>query len=114
MTITKSYNKHTNTWYVYDTTYVFDETKNKKVQKRKCIGKYDPVTDSIIETGSRGRPQKVLEPNRVSNSKSINSSALDIDSALKRIASIEKVIAELQSEVTELKDFLLNNQNSSV
>ncbi|SFK47615.1 hypothetical protein SAMN04487865_10851, partial [Succinivibrio dextrinosolvens] len=54
MTITKSYNKHTNTWYVYDTTYVFDETKNKKVQKRKCIGKYDPVTDSIIETGSRG------------------------------------------------------------
>ena len=57
MTITKSYNRHTNTWYAYDTTYVFDETKNKKVQKRKCIGKYDPVTDCIIETGRRGRPQ---------------------------------------------------------
>ena len=42
MTITKSYNKHTNTWYVYDTTYVFDETKNKKVQKRlnKDINNY--------------------------------------------------------------------------
>ena len=114
MTITKSYNKHTNTWYVYDTTYVFAETKNKKVQKRKCIGKYDPVTDSIIETGSRGRPQKVLESLPKSDSKSIGSCSLDIDSALKRIASIQKIIAELQSELTELKDFLLNNQSSSV
>ena len=114
MTITKSYNKHTNTWYVYDTTYVFDEAKNKKVQKRKCIGKYDPVTDSIIETGSRGRPQKVIELKPVSDSKSICSSSVDIDSALKRIVSIQKVIAELQSEVNDLKDFLLNNQSSSV
>lgn len=114
MTITRSYNKHTNTWYVYDTTYVFDETKNKKIQKRKCIGKYDPVTDSIIESKRRGRPQKVLGAQPIPVSKSVVSSSPDIDAVLKKIAHIEKVIAELQSEVTELKDFLLNNQNSSV
>lgn len=114
MTITKSYNKHTNTWYAYDTTYVFDETKNKKVQKRKCIGKYDPVTDSIIETGRRGRPQKVIESKPVSDSKADFISSPDIEVALKKIASIEKVIAELQSEVKSLKDTLLNNQSSSV
>jgi hypothetical protein len=114
MSITKSYNKHTNTWYVYDTTYVFDETKNKKVQKRKCIGKYDPVTDSVIDTGSRGRPQKVLESLPVPVSKSVVSSSPDVEAVLKKIASIEKVVAELQSEVTELKDFLLNNQSASV
>ena len=114
MTITKSYNRHTNTWYAYDTTYVFDETKNKKVQKRKCIGKYDPVTDSIIETGRRGRPQKVIESNSVSTSKADFTSSPDIDAALMKIASIEKVIAELQSEVKSLKDTLLNNQRTSV
>ena len=114
MTITKSYNKHTNTWYAYDTTYVFDETKNKKIQKRKCIGKYDPITDSIIETGRRGRPQKVLDSQPVPVSKSAVSSSPDIDAALKKIASIEKVIAELQSEVKELKDTLFSNQSSSV
>lgn len=113
MTITKSYNRHTNTWYAYDTTYVFDETKNKKVQKRKCIGKYDPVTDCIIETGRRGRPQKVIETKPVSTSKADFISSPDIDAALRKIASIEKVIAELQSEVKSLKDTLLNNQSSS-
>lgn len=109
MTITKSYNKHTNTWYAYDTTYVFDETKQKKVQKRKCIGKYDPETDSIIETGRRGRPQKIIEDKKPKSSNSVVSSFIDVDAALKKIATIEKVIAELQSEVRELKDSLIHN-----
>lgn len=114
MTITKSYNKHTNTWYAYDTTYVFDENKNKKVQKRKCIGKYDPVTDSIIDTGRRGRPQKVIESQSVHASNSVVLSSPDIEAVLKKIASIEKVIAELHSEVGELKDFLIHNHITSV
>lgn len=114
MTITKSYNKHTNTWYAYDTTYVFDETKNKKVQKRKCIGKYDPVTDSIIDTGRRGRPQRVVDPQSVKTSNSAVLSSSEIEAILKKIGSIEKGITELQSEVRELKDFLIQNQSTSV
>ena len=30
MTITRSYNKHTDTYYAYDTTYVWDEKTQKK------------------------------------------------------------------------------------
>lgn len=114
MTITKSYNKHTNTWYAYDTTYVFDKTKIKKVQKRKCVGKYDPVTDSIIDTGRKGRPQKAIESQSVNTSVSVVSPNMEIDAALKKIASIKKIIAELQSEVGELKDFLIHNQRTYV
>ena len=58
MSITRSYNKYTDTYYAYDTTYVWDEKAQKKVQKKKCIGKYDPNTGEIIPTGKRGRPSK--------------------------------------------------------
>lgn len=55
MAITKSYNKRMNTYYVYDTEYVWSEEKQKKVQKRHCIGKWDEATGKIIPTGTRGR-----------------------------------------------------------
>ena len=61
MSITRSYNKHTNTFYAYETTYEWSEEKQKKVQRKKCIGKYDPVTDEIIPNGKRGRPVKEVE-----------------------------------------------------
>lgn len=43
MSIPKSFNKHTNTRYAYETTCVFDEALGRKVQMRKCIGKFDPA-----------------------------------------------------------------------
>jgi hypothetical protein len=58
MSITRSYNKHTGTYYAYETTYVWDESQQKKVQKKRCIGQYDPETDEIIPNGKRGRPRK--------------------------------------------------------
>lgn len=58
MSITKSYNKHTDTYYAYDTTYVWDETLQKKVQKKVCVGKFDPETGEIIPNARRGRPPK--------------------------------------------------------
>ena len=57
MTITRSYNKHTNTTYAYETSYVWSEELQRKVQKKKCIGKFDPQTDEIVPNGRRGRPQ---------------------------------------------------------
>ena len=56
----------------------------------------------------------MIESKPVSDSKADFISSPDIEVALKKIASIEKVIAELQSEVKSLKDTLLNNQSSSV
>ena len=58
MSITRSYNKHTDTYYAYDTTYEWDEKLQKKVQRKKCIGKYDPETGEVIPNGRRGRPVK--------------------------------------------------------
>ena len=55
MAITRSYNKHTNTYYAHETSYVWDEKTQKKVQKKRCIGKFDPETDEIIPNGKRGR-----------------------------------------------------------
>lgn len=54
MSITRSYNRHTNTYYAYETEYVFDTAKQKKVPKRRCVGKYDS-DGNIIPTGNRGR-----------------------------------------------------------
>ena len=56
----------------------------------------------------------MIESKSVSTSKFDFTSSPDIDAALMKIDSIEKVIAELQSEVKELKDTLLNNQRISV
>lgn len=48
MSITRSYNKYTDTYYAYDTSYVWSEKAQKKVQQKKCIGKYDPDTGEIM------------------------------------------------------------------
>ena len=58
MSITRSFNKHTGTYYAYETTYVWDESQKKKIQKKRCIGQYDPETDEIIPNGRRGRPRR--------------------------------------------------------
>ena len=56
MSITKSYNRRTNTTYAYETSYEWDEARQKKVQKKHCIGQFDPVTGELIPNGRRGRP----------------------------------------------------------
>ncbi len=57
MSITVSYNKNVGVHYVYETEYVFDPEKNKKVQRSRCIGHLDPVTQEIVPNGKRGRPR---------------------------------------------------------
>lgn len=59
----RSYNKRMNVWYVYEVEYVWDEFKQKKVQKRRCIGKIDPATDQVIPNGKRGPARIVPDSN---------------------------------------------------
>ena len=61
MSITKSYNKHTNTYYAYKTTYEWEDTKQKKVQRKHCIGQFDPDTGEIIPNGKVGRPGRATK-----------------------------------------------------
>ena len=59
MYISRAYNKKMNVWYAYEVEYVWDEMKQKKVQKRKCIGQIDPDSDRIIPNGKRGPARSV-------------------------------------------------------
>lgn len=112
MSITKSFNKHTQTYYAYDTSYVWNETKQKKVQKRRCIGKWDPVQEKILPTGKRGRPNELSaklaqaemtpvspgDPNEHQRAEVFNSIATNLNilqSALSGLASDFKTVSEL-------------------
>ncbi len=55
MSIAKSYNHKTGTYYAYETTYEWSDEKQKKVPVRKCIGHFDPVTGEIVPNGKRGK-----------------------------------------------------------
>ena len=56
MSITKSYNKQTGIYYAYETTYEWSDEKQKKVQRKRCIGQFDPDTGEVIPNGKVGRP----------------------------------------------------------
>ena len=55
MGVTRSYNKNNGVYYAYETSYEWSEEKQKKVQKKRCIGQFVPGTDEIIPNGARGK-----------------------------------------------------------
>ena len=107
MSITKSYNKQNDTYYAYETEYVYDEAKQRKVQKRRCIGKYDPGTKEIIPTAKRGRPVKKWPdssrqgktPEHVTDNEIIQGmSKLSL-----RLEAMESMISSLTSELKSVR-----------
>jgi hypothetical protein len=107
MSITKSYNKHTNTYYAYDTTYVWDEKTKRKVQKKVCIGKYDPETGEVVPNARRGRPSKqmtaaaAMERNISKIPESVSS---EISAVIAEINELESSAALLEERLGKLKD----------
>lgn len=107
MSITKSYNKYTDTYYAYDTTYEWDEKRQKKVQRKRCIGKFDPDTGEIIPTGKVGRPAGTSHPpknNQPDEPQDILSGISGAGSLIDRCEKIEYLMSELSSEIRGLKD----------
>ena len=115
MSITKSFNRHSQTYYVYDTSYVWDEEKQKKVQKRRCIGKWDPVQEKILPTGKRGRPNelsaKLAEAEAPLDSCANDSSDQNLAKVLNAIATdlniLQSVIANLASDFKAASEFFI-------
>lgn len=107
MSISRSYNKQNNTYYAYETQYIYDEAKQRKVQKRRCIGKVDPETNEIIPTGKRGRPSK--KHSHTANTTTGQKQALHneiIDGMTRmslRLNSLESMISGLSSELNSVK-----------
>ena len=111
MSITKSYNKHNDTYYAYDTQYVWDEKQQKRVQKKRCIGKFDPATGDVISNGKRG--PKSTAPvftadtvKKMKNSPALNSEIIALSSKMNSITnsyeSLGKELADLSSEMNAL------------
>jgi hypothetical protein len=104
MSITKSYNKQTGTYYAYETTYEWSDEKQKKVQRKRCIGKFDPVTGDVIPNGKVGRPS-IEKQNNISKTsenlqltkKGINPN--DVKKLSDRIAVIEDTLRILTNEM---------------
>ena len=107
MSITKSYNRHTNTYYAYETSYEWDETKQKKVQKKRCIGKFDPKTGEVIPNGKVGRPSISDIPSTVSRSKiggrkEAKNQIPDDPGLQGRLTAMENRLRELSGEARQL------------
>ena len=110
MSITRSYNKHTDTYYAYDTTYEWDELAQKKVQRKKCIGKYDPETGEIIPTGKRGRPlAKQPTPQDAADGRKPSSQHLEsmlrkAELLSSRLDAIEALMTRATGDLSELRE----------
>ena len=121
MSITKSYNKQNDTYYAYDTQYIYDEAKQRKVQKRRCIGKIDPVTNEVVPTGKRGRPQKeVLKKPKAKDMPKIDTNDMIIQGLSKlssRLNTIEDMMSGLTSELNSARndyDELMRNLSNDL
>lgn len=119
MSVTKSYNKHNNTYYAYDTRYEWDEDRRKKVQRKRCIGKFDPATGDIIPTGKRGKSSTPPDLNKtVAQSKpsgkdyqsDVDSLAVRLRNVSDRYDSLGKELADLTADMNNL---LLRMQSKS-
>ena len=97
MSITKSYNKHTDTYYAYDTTYVWDEKSQRKVQKKVCIGQYDPETGEVIPNAKRGRPSK--QKNISSNAQQQITANSGSENLMRELSDAIAEMDELQSSI---------------
>ena len=110
MSITKSYNKYTDTYYAYDTTYIWSEEKQKKIQKKVCIGQYDKA-GNIIPNAKRGRPpretlssrkekESTKQSHRIEGTEEINQAITEI---LSEIYQMKKSLTVLTSKSQELE-----------
>ncbi len=107
MSITKSYNKHTNTYYAYETTYEWDDARQKKVQRKRCIGQLYPDTGETIPNGKVGRPGRTAKiptykPQATSEKKP--EQELDIEALLLKLSKMEETLLMLSREIHDIKD----------
>ncbi len=108
MSISKSYNKKTGVHYAYETTYEWSEELQKKVQRRHCIGQFDPDTGEIIPNKKVGRPGVKAQPKSVKQA--VIDTTLSAPTNKKQLASrlkkVERRLSALSGELTVLNDEL--------
>ena len=113
MSITKSYNKQTDTYYAYETTYEWSDEKQKKVQHKHCIGQYDPDTWEIIPNGKVGRPSKPKSQVKSTKRDVQKAQSLQQDDCLRISSKIESIEDRLQSLLDDIHDLSTDIQSLS-
>ena len=112
MSITKSYNKKTNTYYAYETTYEWSEQQQKKIQRRHCIGKFDPITGDIIPNGKVGRPSLYnlddasFDESIASKEETPHMQSIDSNKLSEKLNRIAETLQILSSEIHDLSEEL--------
>ena len=110
MSITKSYNKYNNTYYAYEVSYEWSDKLQKKVQKKHCIGKYDPITGEIVPNGKVGRPKTPFRTRSQTATETIQppqpSAGVDVDQIVGILQSMETKYRELSSDCHALAEAL--------
>ena len=122
MSITRSFSKRSQVYYAYDTQYIWDETTQKKIQVKKCIGKFDPITGELIPNGKRGRkPLYTKEAREIAASNAVvlaKTEGEDVQESLQKaaqksletyaemIASLESAVSALSIQVDQMKQKL--------
>lgn len=106
MSITKSYNRRTKTTYAYETTYEWDSSQQKRVQRKHCIGQFDPETGEIIPNGKRGRPSgstSAIRDEQLLRQKEVVNQITGISELNSRLGLIEQTLETLTKEIHGLK-----------
>ena len=118
MAITRSYNRHNNTYYAYETEYVYDEATQKKVLKRHCVGKFDSQ-GNVIPNGKRGRrstsfpvlnqEETAADSSQMSAMENL-SGAKDMDARQQAITNAVStaisLVSELETDVNTIKSVM--------
>ena len=100
MSITRSLNKHNGIYYAYETTYEWSEARQKKVQKKRCIGQFVPGTNEIIPNGPRGK--KPLGGAPVFKQPSVENATLNNANAAAEIEEIRATLKAFEDSLTSL------------
>lgn len=108
MSITKSYNKYTNTYYAYENTKEFDENTKKIKIKRKCIGHYDPETNEIVPNDNKRKKSNCSSIDNQDNSKNIDKNIKhDLVSVLcSQLDSVERSVTIILDNLKSFRKIL--------
>lgn len=107
MSLTKSYNKQTNTYYAYKITYEWSDERQKKIQRKRCIGKFDPDTGKAIPNGKVGCPSLsklsgISVKSKTSKNKIFDIQPDDIKNLTAKLNKIEEALQVLSIGIHDL------------
>lgn len=92
--------------YGYEQVSYFDEEKQAYRSKKTYLGRYDPETGEYIKVGKRGRKKKEDSASSALSAKDSDLQKL-IDEKDRKIKDLEKQIALLEKEKSQLSEALI-------